>query len=73
MPVVMENSCLKYVINDQGLNTSFVDLASGLDYCQSDPPGHGAPGGDEGPSSQGVLRRGAVTCQRQMLARPWSS
>ena len=38
MPVMMENSCLKYVINDQGLNTSFVDLASGLDYCQSDPP-----------------------------------
>ena len=37
MPVVIENSCLKYVISDQGLNTSFVDLATGLDYCQADP------------------------------------
>ena len=37
MSVVLENSQLRYVISPQGLNTSFVDLATGVDYCQPDP------------------------------------
>ena len=37
MPVVLENSQLRYVISPQGLNTSFVDRATGIDYCQPDP------------------------------------
>lgn len=37
MPVVLETPQLRYVIGPDGLNTSFVDLATGIDYCQPDP------------------------------------
>ena len=37
MPIAFENSCLRYVISSEGLNTSFVDLATGTDYCRADP------------------------------------
>jgi len=37
MCAVWKNTCLQYEIDAEGQNQSFVDLASGLDYCQREP------------------------------------
>lgn len=36
--IVLVNSCCRYVISASGANAAFVDLATGQDYCASQPP-----------------------------------
>ena len=35
---MIENSSFRYVVDPQGFNASFADLATGRNYCQADPP-----------------------------------
>ena len=37
MSVIVENARLRYVIDPQARNASFVDLSSGRDCCQVEP------------------------------------
>jgi len=38
MSITIESTCLKYTISPEGQNASFVDLATGTDYCRAAPP-----------------------------------